>query len=86
MMSIFLSPYHYRLHFAITLMILLGVVVTAIAQEDLPDLFSSPRISKDEKAQFRALEQQLRQLEQAFVDEGGFTEKLYHARQKARRG
>ena len=31
------------------------------------------------------LDQQLRQLEQAFVDEGGFTEKLYQARQQARR-
>jgi len=31
------------------------------------------------------LDRQLRQLEQAFVDEGGFTEKLYQARQRARR-
>jgi len=31
------------------------------------------------------LDQQLRQLEQAFVDEGGFTEKLYQARQQAKR-
>lgn len=30
------------------------------------------------------LDQQLRQLEQAFLDEGGFTERLYRARQQAR--
>jgi four helix bundle suffix protein len=30
------------------------------------------------------LEQQLRQLEQAFLKEGGFTERLYQARQQAR--
>lgn len=28
------------------------------------------------------LDQQLRQLEQAFLKEGGFTERLYHARKK----
>ena len=31
------------------------------------------------------LDQQLRQLEQAFLNEGGFTERLYKARQQARR-
>jgi four helix bundle suffix protein len=31
------------------------------------------------------LDQQLRQLERQFLDQGGFTEKLYRARQKARR-
>jgi len=31
------------------------------------------------------LDQQLRQLERRFLEEGGFTEKLYHARQHARR-
>jgi four helix bundle suffix protein len=31
------------------------------------------------------LDQQLRQLEKQFLDRGGFTEKLYHARQRARR-
>ncbi len=31
------------------------------------------------------LDQQLRQLEKQFLEEGGFTEKLYHARQHARR-
>lgn len=31
------------------------------------------------------LDQQLRQLEKAFLDEGGFTERLYHARQRRRR-
>ncbi|MEK7755868.1 MAG: four helix bundle suffix domain-containing protein [Planctomycetota bacterium] len=31
------------------------------------------------------LDQQLRQLEQAFLKEGGFTERLYHARSAARR-
>ena len=31
------------------------------------------------------LDQQLRQLEQAFLSEGGFTERLYHARSKRRR-
>ncbi|PYI80093.1 MAG: hypothetical protein DME26_22255 [Verrucomicrobia bacterium] len=30
------------------------------------------------------LDQQLRQLEQAFLKEGGFTERLYQARQQAR--
>ena len=30
------------------------------------------------------LDQQLRQLEQAFLQDGGFTERLYHARQAAR--
>jgi len=30
------------------------------------------------------LDQQLRQLEQAFLEEGGFTERLYHARQQVR--
>ena len=28
------------------------------------------------------LDQQLRQLEKAFLDDGGFTERLYHARKK----
>ena len=28
------------------------------------------------------LDQQLKQLEKAFLDEGGFTERLYHARKK----
>jgi restriction system protein len=32
------------------------------------------------------LDQQLRQLEQAFLTEGGFTERLYKARQQARQG
>ncbi len=31
------------------------------------------------------LDQQLRQLEKQFLEQGGFTEKLYHARQNARR-
>ncbi|MDI6765705.1 MAG: four helix bundle suffix domain-containing protein [Bacteroidota bacterium] len=31
------------------------------------------------------LDQQLRQLEQAFLKEGGFTEKLYKVRQDAKR-
>jgi four helix bundle suffix protein len=31
------------------------------------------------------LDQQLRQLEQQFLKEGGFTEKLYRARQQARK-
>jgi len=31
------------------------------------------------------LDQQLRQLEQQFLKEGGFTEKLYRARQNARK-
>ena len=31
------------------------------------------------------LDQQLRQLEQQFLKEGGFTEKLYRARQAARK-
>ena len=31
------------------------------------------------------LDQQLRQLEKQFLDQGGFTEKLYRTRQKARR-
>jgi four helix bundle suffix protein len=31
------------------------------------------------------LDQQLRQLEKQFVEQGGFTEKLYHARQSARK-
>jgi four helix bundle suffix protein len=31
------------------------------------------------------LDQQLRQLEKQFLDQGGFTEKLYYARQNARR-
>ena len=31
------------------------------------------------------LDQQLRQLEKQFVEEGGFTEKLYQARQQVRR-
>ena len=31
------------------------------------------------------LDQQLRQLEKQFLDQGGFTEKLYHARQNARK-
>jgi four helix bundle suffix protein len=31
------------------------------------------------------LDQQLRQLEKQFLEQGGFTEKLYHTRQKARR-
>jgi four helix bundle suffix protein len=31
------------------------------------------------------LDQQLRQLEKQFLEEGGFTERLYHARQQARR-
>ena len=31
------------------------------------------------------LDQQLRQLEKQFLEQGGFTEKLYHSRLKARR-
>jgi four helix bundle suffix protein len=31
------------------------------------------------------LDQQLKQLEQDFLEKGGFTEKLYQARKKARR-
>ena len=31
------------------------------------------------------LDRQLRQLEKQFLDQGGFTERLYHARQKARK-
>jgi restriction system protein len=31
------------------------------------------------------LDQQLRQLEQAFLKEGGFTERLYHARSRSRK-
>jgi four helix bundle suffix protein len=31
------------------------------------------------------LEQQLRQLEKQFIEQGGFTEKLYHTRLRARR-
>jgi four helix bundle suffix protein len=31
------------------------------------------------------LDQQLRQLEKAFLEEGGFTERLYHARTRRRR-
>ena len=31
------------------------------------------------------LDQQLRQLEKQFLEQGGFTEKLYRTRQKARR-
>jgi restriction system protein len=31
------------------------------------------------------LDQQLRQLEKAFLEEGGFTERLYHARSAARK-
>ena len=31
------------------------------------------------------LDQQLRQLEKQFLEQGGFTEKLYHARQRARK-
>ena len=31
------------------------------------------------------LDQQLRQLEKQFLEQGGFTEKLYRARQNARR-
>ncbi|HET6890419.1 MAG TPA: four helix bundle suffix domain-containing protein [Pyrinomonadaceae bacterium] len=31
------------------------------------------------------LDQQLRQLEKAFLEEGGFTERLYHARSSRRR-
>lgn len=33
----------------------------------------------------RLLDQQLRQLEKAFLEEGGFTERLYHARSIARK-
>ncbi len=31
------------------------------------------------------LDQQLRQLEKQFLEEGGFTEKLFHARRQARK-
>ena len=31
------------------------------------------------------LDQQLRQLEKSFLQEGGFTERLYHARMRSRR-
>ena len=31
------------------------------------------------------LDQQLRQLEQAFLKEGGFTERLYHSRSRKRK-
>ena len=31
------------------------------------------------------LDQQLRQIEQQFLEQGGFTERLYHARRQARK-
>ena len=49
-----------------------------------PEVAANSLICLNHQTNF-LLDQQLRQLEQQFLDHGGFTEKLYRARQKTRR-
>jgi four helix bundle suffix protein len=52
--------------------------------EDSPETAANAIISLIHQANY-LLDQQLRQLAKQFLEEGGFTEKLYHARQQARK-
>jgi len=49
-----------------------------------PEVAANTLICLDHPANY-LLDQQLRQLEKQFLKEGGFTEKLYQARQQAKR-
>ena len=53
-------------------------------EESLPEVAANTMICLIHQANY-LLDQQLRQLEQQFLKEGGFTEKLYRARQAARK-
>ncbi|MDP2209668.1 MAG: four helix bundle suffix domain-containing protein [Bacteroidota bacterium] len=50
----------------------------------LPGFFKAARVAIIHQTNY-LLDQQLRQLEQQFLKEGGFSEKLYNARQNARK-
>ena len=56
----------------------------AYVQEGAPEVAANTLLCLIHQASY-LLDQQLRQLEQQFLAEGGFTEKLYHARQAFRR-
>ncbi len=53
-------------------------------EEGAPEVAANTMICVIHQANY-LLDQQLRQLEQRFLAEGGFTERLYHARQASRR-
>ena len=53
-------------------------------EESSPEVAANTLICLIHQANY-LLDQQLRQLEQQFLKEGGFTEKLYRARQTARK-
>jgi len=53
-------------------------------EEGSPEVAANTMLCLVHQANY-LLEQQLRQLEERFLAEGGFTERLYHARQRARK-
>jgi four helix bundle suffix protein len=53
-------------------------------EEGSPEVAANTMICVTHQANY-LIDQQLRGLEQGFLDRGGFTERLYHARQAARR-
>jgi four helix bundle suffix protein len=53
-------------------------------EEKNPEVAANTLICLIHQANY-LLDQQLRQLEKQFLEEGGFTEKLYQVRQQARR-
>ncbi|MDP3259034.1 MAG: four helix bundle suffix domain-containing protein [Thermodesulfovibrionales bacterium] len=56
----------------------------AYIEEENPEVAANTLICLIHQANY-LLDQQLRQLGKQFLEEGGFTEKLYQARQQARR-
>ena len=62
---------------------LIGVARSSL-EEAPPETAANTLICLIHQANY-LLDQQLRQLGKQFLEEGGFTEKLYHARQQARR-
>jgi len=53
-------------------------------ESEVPEVAANALICLIHQTNF-LLDQQLRQLEKQFLEQGGFTEKLYHARQNSRR-
>jgi len=60
-----------------------GSMVSGTSKKNELKLIGVARASLEEANYL--LDQQLRQLEKQFLEEGGFTEKLYQARQQAKR-
>jgi len=56
----------------------------AYIEEENPEVAANTLICLIHQANY-LLDQQLRQLEKQFLEEGGFTEKLYQTRQQVRR-